>query len=105
MPVVVDPAALLAYATFPPEIDRDWLGRVCHLSAADLESARRRAGDTTQLGYAIQLVTVRAIGAFLPDPTAVPAPVTTAVAHQLGVGDPAVLTAYRSASSSTPAGH
>jgi hypothetical protein len=27
MPVVVDPAALVDYAAFPTELDRDWLGR------------------------------------------------------------------------------
>ncbi len=95
MPVIVDPAALRSYAAFPAETDRDWLGRVCHLSEADLRAARRRADETTRLGYAIQLVTVRAIGAFLPDPTVVPAPVIAAVARQLEVTDPGVLDAYR----------
>ena len=28
MPVPVDPVSLTAYAAFPPELDRDWLGRV-----------------------------------------------------------------------------
>ncbi len=55
------------------------------------------AGPTRppRLGYAIQLVTVRAIGTFLPDPIAVPAPVIAAVARQLEVSDPAVLVGYR----------
>jgi len=35
----------------------------------------RRADQATRLGYGVQLVTVRAIGTFLPDPAAVPAPV------------------------------
>ena len=95
MPVVVDPAALADYAAFPAEPDRDWLGRVCHLGAADLEQARRRTDDRSRLGYALQLVTVRAIGTFLPDPTAVPAPVRAAVARQLGITDPGVLHGYR----------
>lgn len=95
MPVIVDPAARRSYAAFPPKMDRDWLGRVCHLSAADLEVVRRRTDETTRLGYAIQLVTVRAIGTFLPDPAAVAAPVIAAVARQLEVSDPAVLAGYR----------
>jgi len=95
MPVVVDPAALADYAAFPAEPDRDWLGRVCHLGAADLEQARRRTDDRSRFGYALQLVTVRAIGTFLPDPTAVPAPVRAAVARQLGITDPGVLHGYR----------
>lgn len=81
MPVMVDPAALADYAAYPAEPDRDWLGRVCHLGAADLEQARRRTEDRSRFGYALQLVTVRAIGTFLPDPTAVPTPVRAAVAR------------------------
>jgi len=95
MPVVVDPAALAGYAAFPTEQDRDWLGRVCHLGTAELEQARRRTEDRTRLGYALQLVTVRAIGTFLPDPTAVPAPMLAAVASQLGVTNSGVLEGYR----------
>jgi Domain of unknown function (DUF4158) len=95
MPVVVDPAALADYAAFPAELDRDWLGRVCHLGAADLEQARRRTEDRTQLGYALQLITVRAIGAFLPDPAAVPEPMVAAVARQLDIADSGVLEGYR----------
>ena len=94
MPVVVDPAALLNYAAFPPELDRDWLGRVCHLGAAELEQARRRSEDRTRLGYALQIVTVRAIGTFLSNPLAIPAPVVVAVARQLDVPDLVVLEGY-----------
>lgn len=94
MPVVVDLAALRNYAAFPPELDRDWLGRVCHLGAAELEQARRRTEDRTRLGYALQLVTVRAIGTFLSNPLAIPAPVVVAVARQLDVSDLAVLEGY-----------
>jgi hypothetical protein len=94
MPVVVDPAALDDYAAFPTELDRDWLGRVCHLGAAELKQARRRSEDRTRLGYALQLVTVRAIGTFLPDPSIVPAPMVAAVARQLDIADPGVLAGY-----------
>jgi hypothetical protein len=90
----VDPAALDDYAAFPTELDRDWLGRVCHLGAAELAQARRRSEDRTRLGYALQLVTVRAIGAFLPDPSTVPAPMVAAVARQLDITDLGVLAGY-----------
>ena len=56
---------------------------------------RRRSDPVTQLGYATQLVTLRAIGTFQSDPAAVPEPVVAAVAHQLGIDDPGVLTGYR----------
>jgi hypothetical protein len=95
VPVPVDPVSLTAYAAFPPELDRDWLGRICHLSEPDLALVRRRADPVTQLGYATQLVTVRTIGTFLPDPATVPEPVVAAIAGQLGIGDPGVLAAYQ----------
>jgi hypothetical protein len=67
---------------------------VCHLGAGDLEQARRRTEDRTRLGYALQLVTVRAIGTFLSDPTMVPAPVLATVAGRLGIADLGVLDGY-----------
>ena len=79
----------------PAELDRDWLGRVCHLSEADLAVIRRRTDPVTQLGYAAQLVTVRAIGTFQSDPAAVPEPVVATIARQLGIDDPGALAAYR----------
>ena len=95
MPITADRASSGSYAQFPAELDRDWLGRVCHLSAADLAVIQRRPDPVTQLGYATQLVTVRAIGTFQPDPAAVPEPVVAAVARQLGIDDPGVLAGYR----------
>lgn len=85
----------LPYGRFPSDIERDWLGRWCHLSEADLSLIRRRRGGTTRLGFATQLVTVRAIGTFLADPTEVPEPVVVAVARQLGIADAGVLIGYR----------
>jgi Domain of unknown function (DUF4158) len=89
MPVTADRASVASYAQFPAELDRDWLGRVCHLSGADLAVIRRRTDSVTQL------VTVRAIGTFQSDPAAVPEPVVAAVARQLGIDDPGVLAGYR----------
>ncbi|EQD47360.1 Transposase, Tn3, partial [mine drainage metagenome] len=94
MPVVVDPADLSGYARFPADVGRDWLGRWCHLSDADVTQARRQAGDVTRLGFAVQIATVRAIGTFLPDPTAVPPPVVASVARQLDIADPGILAGY-----------
>jgi hypothetical protein len=85
----------LATDRFPEIIDRDWLGRITHLSSADIGLALRRADPVTRLGYATQLVTVRAIGTFLPDPAAVPEQVAAAIAGQLGIDDPGVLAVYR----------
>jgi hypothetical protein len=92
--LVADPVPLSAYAAFPPEPGRDWLDRVSHLSETDLALIRRRTDPVTQLGYATQLATVRAIGTFLSDPAAVPEPVVVALARQLGIEDPGVLAGY-----------
>lgn len=59
------------HAAFPEVVDRDWFGRWCHLSEADLGLVRRHRSDTTRLGFATQLVTVRAIGTFLAEPAEV----------------------------------
>jgi len=48
----------------------------------------------TRLGFAAQLVTVRAIGTFLADPAAVPGPIVAALARQLDIADPAILAGY-----------
>lgn len=95
MPVAApEAAAQSGYGRFPEHIERDWLGRWCHLSEADVSLARRRTGEATRLGFAAQLVTVRAIGTFLADPSAVPASIVASLARQLDVADPGVLTAY-----------
>jgi len=95
MPITADRTSLGSYAQCPAGLDRDWLGRVCHLSAADLAVIQRRTDPVTQLGYAAQLVTIRAIGTFQPDPAAVPEPVVAAAARHLGIDDPGVLAGYR----------
>ena len=46
------------------------------------------------MGFAVQLGTVRLLGRFLADPTAVPAEVTDYVAEQMGTPDPSCLKGY-----------
>ena len=52
MPVTADRGSLASYARFPAELNRDWLGRMCHLSEVDLAVIRRRTDPVTRLGYA-----------------------------------------------------
>lgn len=82
------------YGAFPEVIERDWIGRWCHLSRADLDLVDRRRSNTTRLGFAIQLVTVRAIGTFLAEPSDVPELVVRSVAEQIGAHDIGVLGGY-----------
>jgi Domain of unknown function (DUF4158) len=80
-------------APSPPQ-----LARYFHFDDRDRQLIDRRQSDHTRLGFAIQLGTVRFLGTFLPNPTAVPANVVTYVAHQLRVEDPDCLARWPSRS-------
>jgi hypothetical protein len=69
------------------------LERFCFLDEADLRLVGMRRGDHNRLGFALQLVTVRALGTFLADPLGVPPGVLDYVA-QVDVADPSGLKRY-----------
>jgi TnpA family transposase len=87
-------AEAAAYCRFDGDLSREDLDRVFFLDDADLELIEKRRGDHNRLGFALQLGTVRWLGAFLPDPTAVPSSVLGYVAGQLDVSDPACVGRY-----------
>ena len=93
MPVGAAEAAERAgYGRFPERIERYWSGRWCHLSEADIGLSRRRTGDVTRLGFAVQLVSIRAVGTFLAARVPFPHP-WSPVARWLDV-NPGILTRY-----------
>ncbi len=57
-----------------------------------LIAGRRR--DSSRLGFALQLTTLRFLGTFLDDPADVPQVVVDDLAAQLGIGDPSCVKSY-----------
>jgi hypothetical protein len=82
------------YGRFGQRPSRLELERFCFLDDADLGLINKRRGDHSRLGFALQLVTVRATGAFLSDPLDVPTVVLDDVVAQLGIADPSVVKHY-----------
>ena len=67
-----------------------------HLDDVDLERIARKRGEHNRLGFAVQLGTIRYLGAFLSDPLDVPPPVLQTLARQLYIASMDGLSAYQS---------
>ncbi len=83
------------YGRFEGEPSQAELERFFFLDDADRDLVARRRGPQSQLGFAVQLGTVRFLGMFLsPDPLDVPWSVVDYLAGQLGIADPSMVKSY-----------
>ena len=70
------------------------LERFFHLDDEDRRLIEARRRDHNRLGFALQVVTVRHLGMFLPDPLEVPPELVGSLAEQLGIEDPTCVKRY-----------
>ncbi|MFF5553823.1 DUF4158 domain-containing protein [Streptomyces olivaceoviridis] len=78
------------YAAFARAPSRAELERYFFLDDWDLEKVQAKRPAHNRLGFAVQLMSVRYLGRFMPDPRQVPAE----GAGQLGIADPSCLKEY-----------
>ena len=68
--------------------------RFFHLDDEDRRLIGLRRRDYNRLGFAVQMITVRHLGMFLPDPLNVPSELVGYLAEQLGIDDPSCVKRY-----------
>jgi hypothetical protein len=83
------------YGRYPDVVTPDDLSRCFHLSDDDRAQIMSCRGHHNRLGFALQLTTVRYLGTFLDDPTAVPSSVLQSLSHQLAIHSLDGLQSYR----------
>ena len=82
------------HGRFIDEPSPEQLARHFHFDDVDHTLIARKRGAHNRLGFAIQLGTVRHLGAFLPNPIDVPRPVITYVGRQLHLDSSTSLLRY-----------
>ncbi|GAA1892253.1 hypothetical protein GCM10009715_42250 [Paeniglutamicibacter psychrophenolicus] len=87
-------AQVAAFGRFVGEPSQNYLELFFYLDDTDQELIRRRRGERSRMGFAVQVGTARFLGALLSDPLDVPWSVVDYVAAQLGGADPSVVKRY-----------
>ena len=96
MPVsFLSPAQRDSYGQYLGDPSTQELARYFHLDDSDHTQIVEKRSDANRLGFALQLTTVRFVGTFLDDPTAVPPAVLATMSRQLGIDTTTDLTGYR----------
>ena len=89
MPVsFLSPAQCDNYAKYPTDLPSNIVDSLFFLDDHDMEWIACKRGDFSRLGYALQLTTVRFIGAFISNLNQIPRVVIERIAIQIRVKDP-----------------
>jgi TnpA family transposase len=83
-----------SYGQFTGDPSENDLTRYFYLDETDLIYINKKRNDSTRLGFALQLATVRYLGTFLDNPLDVPDIVTRTISRQLGIEDSNVVKRY-----------
>jgi hypothetical protein len=95
MPVsFLSPAQRERFGRYDGDPSAEDLARYFHLDDTDRAAIAGKRGEHNRLGYALQLTTVRFLGTFLEDLSAVPTAVLQTLRRQLGLKGPDPLVAY-----------